>query len=205
MQRYRAMVCSIALAVGVAGCGGGAPSEQVSSTEANSDQAESPLAEDHSGPAHAVYEFLEAVRTGSDQQAGSMFTSLARQKLDEMQLEVAPQGSDTARFDVETDSVEYISEGQGARVKSVWTDLGADGQPESQEITWMLRQEPEGWRIAGMGTKVFDDAPPLYLDFEDVEDILYKQQKLQEEFERRARAQELQATAPPNPEAPAQE
>ena len=197
MERYRAMICLLALTAFSAGCGGGAATEQAST--ATSDEAASDSASDRSGPAYAVYEFLEAVRTGNDDAASSMFTALARQKLEEMDLEVAPQGSDTARFDIETDSIEYLAEGQGARVKSVWIDLGADGQSESQEITWMLRHEAEGWRIAGMGAKVFDDAPPLYLDFEDVEDILYKQRKLQEELVRRARAQDLQATGPQDP------
>lgn len=197
MERYFAIVCLLAISIVVTGCGGGTNSEQASGG-ANG-ESDAPSMADESGPEYALYEFLEAVRTGSDEAAASMFTPLARQKLEEMQMEVAPQGSDTASFKIETDSIEYLADRQGARVKSSWTDLGVDGEPESQEITWMLRRETEGWRIAGMGTRVFDDAPPLYLNFEDVEDMLYKQQELQREIARRIEAHEQQAAQPQNP------
>jgi hypothetical protein len=50
----------------------------------------------------------------------------------------------------------------------------------------MVRREADGWRIAGMATRVFEDQPPLYLNFEDPEDMLRKQQLVAQEIERRS-------------------
>src|SRR5262245_46183091 len=51
-------------------------------------------------PDQAVYDFLEAVRTGNDQKAAEMLSPLARQKTAEKQMVVAPPGSPTAKFTV---------------------------------------------------------------------------------------------------------
>ncbi len=68
-----------------------------------------------------------------------------------------------------------------------WTDIDDEGEPHADEIIWALRHEPEGWRIAGMATKIFEDQPPLLLNFEDPEDMQRKQRLAEEEMERRAR------------------
>ena len=106
-----------------------------------------------------------------------------------MNMVVAPPGSESATFEV--GEVELLSEGdeQGAHVASKWTDLGDDGQPHTDDIVWMLRKEPEGWRIAGMATTVFEGEPPLLLNFEDPQDMQRKQQLAEEEMQRRMRAE----------------
>ncbi len=134
-------------------------------------------------PDKAVFQFLEAVRLGNDATASQMLTNLARQKTAEMQLVVAPPGSDTAKFSV--GEVEFLGE-TGAHVASTWTDIVDDGQAHTDTIVWILRKDPEGWRIAGMGTKLFDDSPPLLLNFEDPEDMIRKQRMAEEEMARRS-------------------
>jgi hypothetical protein len=134
-------------------------------------------------PEVAVAQFLEAVRSGNDEQAASMLTPLARQKTSEIGLQVVPQGSDTASFTV--GEVEYIAE-DGAHVASQWTDVDENHQPHTDPVVWMVRRESDGWRIAGMATKVFDDQPPLFLNFEDPEDMLRKQKLVAEEVQRRS-------------------
>jgi hypothetical protein len=136
------------------------------------------------GPDVAVYEFLEAVRTGDNEKSASMLTDLARERTAQMNLTVAPPGSDTASFKV--GEVEVVSN-ELSRVACTWTDGDEDGKPKSNEIIWVLRREPQGWRIAGMATKIFEDELPLLLDFEDPEDMIRKQQLAEEEIERRAR------------------
>lgn len=174
----------------LAGCGGSG-SESTQATNSNSNVAP---------PEAVVAQFLEAIRTGQDELAGKLLTPLARQKTIEMELEVAPPGSDTASYKVS--EVEYIAE-DGAHVASEWTDIGDDGQPHTDPIIWMVRREADGWRIAGMATRVFEDEPPLYLNFEDPEDMLRKQQLVAEEIERRMGGQgsgeleENRATAAP--------
>jgi hypothetical protein len=129
-------------------------------------------------PDQAVFDFLEAVRTGNDKKVEEMLTPIARQKTTEMQMVVAPPGSATAKFQVK--GVEYVTpEKDGAHVLSTWTDVSDEqGHTRSDDIIWVLRRETEGWRIAGMVTKVFPDQPPLILNFEDPEDMLRKQQLL---------------------------
>lgn len=146
-------------------------------------------AADEGGPAEAVAAFLDAVKNGQDAKANGMLTKLALAETAKMNMVVAPPGSDSASFEV--GEVELLSEGdeQGAQVASKWTDLGDDGLPHTDEIIWMLRKEPEGWRIAGMATTVFENEPPLLLDFENPQDMQRKQQLAEEEMQRRMRAE----------------
>jgi hypothetical protein len=75
----------------------------------------------------------------------------------------------------------------GAYVSSTWTDVGPEGQSHSDQIVWVCRKEPEGWRIAGMVTKLFDSK--LVLNFEDPQDMIRKQQLAEQEMMRRAQQQ----------------
>jgi hypothetical protein len=178
-------------AMGVAGCGG---SDQTPGVSGVAGQARA----EAGGPAEAVHEFLEAVRTGDDEKATMMLTPLARQKTAERGMEVAPQGSDTARFEV--GKVEYLSD-TGARVASTWSDLGGSSERRTDEIVWMLRRESEGWRIAGAAATVFEGEPPLLLNFEDPDEMLRKQELVKQEADRRAQQEGLraqQAEKPPD-------
>lgn len=178
----------------IAGCSqseGEKPAADAPSAEATTQAAAN---DSEGGPAEAVYAFLKAVRDGKDDEANNMLTTLAREETTKMNMVVAPPGSETATFEV--GEVELLSEGdeQGAHVASKWTDVGDDGQPHTDDIIWMLRKQPEGWRIAGMATKVFEDQPPLLLDFENPKDMQRKQQLAEQEMQRRMRA-ELNAEA----------
>jgi len=146
--------------------------------------------ESKAGPDVAVFDFLKAVQTGDDKKAADMLTKLAREKTAEMEMVVAPPGSETASFEV--GQVELL-EDKGAYVSSTWTDVGEDGQPHSDQIVWLVRSEPEGWRIAGMVTKLFESK--LVLNFEDPQDMMRKQQLAEQEMMRRAQQQIQRATA----------
>ena len=143
--------------------------------------SESGAAADAQGAEVVIGEFLAAVRKGDDKRASELLTQVARQKTTEMEMVVAPPGSDTASFKV----LESEVEGSEAQVGTDWTDLDADGRPRTDRIVWMLRHESEGWRICGMATRVFPDLPPIVLNFEDPQDMLRKQQQAEEEIARR--------------------
>jgi len=172
------------------GCGSKTPTEAPATSQAPGDVE---------GPDQAVFRFLEAVRTGDEKMADSMLTPLARKKTQEMEMVVAPPGSATAGFEI--DGVEMIAD-DGAHVSCTWSDTDETGERNSDTIIWMVRREFDGWRIAGMATTVFADQPPLFLNFEDPEDMLRKQQMLQAEIERRSQPAELQASQPENPTDP---
>lgn len=150
------------------------------------DVATDPVA-DMQAAANVVRDFLQAIKSGDETISNELLTPLARQKTSELDMAVAPMGSETANFTV--GEVELPAEGDGelAHVASTWTDIDDDGQEHSDEILWVLRREDEGWRIGGMATKVFEDQPPLLLDFEDPVDMRRKQQLAEAEMERRAR------------------
>lgn len=182
-------LCAVVVGmVGAAGCGQ-SPSESTHGTNSPSERA---AARDPRGPDAVVFDFLEAVRVGNDEFAAQALTLLARQKTAEMDLVVAPPGSETARFSV--NEFELVPDGS-AHVATVWTDVDELGQPRSDEIVWILRQEPEGWRIAGMATKLLDYQVPLILDFEDPEDMLRRQQLAEQEILRRMQEEALQHEA----------
>jgi len=130
-------------------------------------------------PDQAVYDFLEAVRTGNDQKAAEMLSPLARQKTAEKQMVVAPPGSPTAKFTV--GKVKYKpDDNDGAYVSCTWSDVDDQGNTRSDDIVWGVRHEPEGWRIVGMVLQVLPNEEPLVLNFEDTDDMIRKQQMLRD-------------------------
>jgi hypothetical protein len=177
MLRASGLILSVLVLGILAGCGSDtAPAPEAAPAAAAS--------ENKAGPDVAVFEFLKAVQTGDDKKAAEMLTKLAREKTAEMEMVVAPPGSETASFEV--GEVQML-EDRGAYVSSTWTDVGEDGQPHSDQIVWLVRNEPEGWRIAGMVTKLFESK--LVLNFEDPQDMMRKQQLAEQEMLRRAQQQ----------------
>ena len=171
------LAAAIGLALFVGGCGAG----DGSSTSA-----------DGRGPESVMAEFLEAIRQGDDDKASALLTTLARQKTEELEMVVAPPGSETASFKVLAIEIE----GDEAQVGTDWTDLDADGQPRTDRVVWMLRNEADGWRIHGMATRVFADLDPILLNFEDPADMLRKQEQAEAEIARRDAQIEATATTP---------
>jgi hypothetical protein len=189
------------MAVPPAGCGSSkSGSESTADAASNSTPgttAGKSATAEPAGPGEALTAFLEAVRTGNDETATKMFTPLARQKASELGIQVAPRGSDTARFEV--GKVEMVGQ-DGARVVSKWTDLDKTGQPRSDDITWMLRREAEGWRVAGMAATVFKGEAPLLLDFEQPEETMRRLDLLREEVQRRTAKNDPGQDAGPQPQ-----
>ena len=136
------------------------------------------------GPAAVVQVFLEAIRTGNDEQASAMISTVARQKTAALGG-ITPPASDTAKFSL--GKVEYVGE-DGARVASVWTDLDEEGQAQSTETVWVLRKEDEAWRVAGVAAMVFPGEEPLLLNFEDPEDMKRKQEEVRNRLEHSSEA-----------------
>lgn len=134
----------------------------------------------------AVVTFLDAVKRGDDAMARGMLTKVARAKTDELGMSVAPPVADTATYVVR--DCEIVSEtGDVVHVATVWTDVAADGSKSSENVVWVVRLDPEGWRVVGMAMRVFEDMPPLLLNFEDPEDMVAKQEMVAKELEKRAR------------------
>lgn len=114
--------------------------------------------------ARVVHEFLEAVRVGNTETASSRLTPLALQRTNELDLNISPPGSPTARFQV---GAHEMVDAEKAVVESIWTDNDADGNPRDEKITWALKLNAGQWRISGMAADMGPDQPPVVMDFEN--------------------------------------
>jgi len=184
------------------GCGG-PTSNQTGPKAAGDSRDTNPSTETAklTGPAATVHAFLEGARRGDDRAVAAMLTGTARTKMAEYKLPVAPPANDTAQFEL---GEVQMPNGQIARVACRWIEKDPEtGQSQSQDATYLLRNEPEGWRIAGVARMVFPNEPPLLLNYEDPEDMVRQVQMLQAEIARRAQAAESPATARSPDAAPA--
>jgi hypothetical protein len=201
MDRYVAAF-ALAISIGLAGCN--QPSQTADNTtkpnpETQGSQATNPTQPKSNlgaTPETAVSEFLEALRAGNEETAAALLSSLARQETAKIGLTVSPPGSPTAKYTVgkpEMKTDETGKEYVGAHVLSRWTNTDEDGKTRTDDIYWVLRKEPEGWRIVGSVMKVYADKEPLVLNYEDPADM---QRKLQMVHETDAQMENQQSQAP---------
>lgn len=148
---------------------------------------------DGKSPQEVVANFMEAFQKGDAELANAMLTPLAREMTQQHDLVVSPPGSETGSFKI--GDVEEVAE-NGVHVECSWTDVDDAGEEVTEEMIYVVENSDEGWRIAGMIISVFDGEEPLVLDFSDPEDMIRKQQLVEEEMARR----EQQATQGENPD-----
>jgi hypothetical protein len=140
----------------------------------------------------AVLSFLDAIKRGDDAAARGLLTNVARTKTQELGISVAPPVADTATYSV--GDCELVGDSDDlVHVATTWTDVDSEGFKSSENVVWVVRLDPEGWRVVGMATKVFDDLPPLLLNFEDPEDMIAKQEMVAKELQARAQKAAQQA------------
>ncbi len=147
-------------------------------------------------PDAVVSEFLTALRTGDDAMAELLLTTKAREETAKNDLQVLPPGAPTARFEV--GNVQFTPDNQGAWVPCLWTEGAVNGNDESFEITWALRHEPSGWRIAGMATPIAPGQVPLFLNFEDPAEMMAKLDEAQKIARQQNQNEVRQAQQPTN-------
>ncbi len=121
-------------------------------------------------PEQVVEHFLSALQQGSDEQVTGLLTAKARTETAKHDLVVRSPGSPTAKFSV--GALELVS--GGAYVNSQWSETSRDGIAHSFEIIWVLRKQANGWRIAGMATRVAENEQPTYLNFENPQEMIRK-------------------------------
>jgi hypothetical protein len=190
--RFCLAACALAMCVGCSSDSGSATPTDNNQTSARDALDVGPTTaqeaavsmQRHATPGETVTKFLTALKAGDQPRATSMLTVTAQREMAKSEATIQPPGSSTARFQVT--QVEMLGEQQdGAHVLSEWTDTEDDGTVTSHEIVWILRREPSGWAIAGFATRVFDDQPPLILNFEDPQDLQHKRDAVDAEIARR--------------------
>jgi len=195
-MRFRLMLIPMAFlaAVGFSAYLGCTPNKTDDAAGGDADQAtqqQDGSGEKHSNHAHnaetpdgAVLAFLNAVRAGDEETAAAMLTTKARTEMQNAEMYVQPPGSPHAQFTI--GEVRLMPEHGGAHVDSSWTDVVENGDQRTYEITWILRQEQNAWRVAGMSTRLFSNQPPLVLNFEDPADMQAQVQQANAEMARRS-------------------
>jgi hypothetical protein len=146
-----------------------------------------------------VSDFLNALRRGDDVKAKSLLTKVARQKAEEQNRTVAPGASDSAKIEVDDATFPAPDEHEIAHVPARWIDQDEMGKPQISKATWVCRLEPEGWRVAGSALYVFDGEDPIFMNFEDPEDMERHRQMMNEEIERRSKATSPARSSGENP------
>jgi len=124
-------------------------------------------------PAEVVDRFLNALREGEQETAEHLLTRKAREETAKRNLSVQPPGSPSIKFQIV--GTEFLgADNNAAHVVSTWSEPSSDGSLTDYEIVWALRRQDDGWRIAGMATKLVENQPAIFLNFEDPEDMLAK-------------------------------
>lgn len=188
MLQHRGLAGLLAVALGAAsGCGSSTESEPrpIAAKKAAEAQAAAAEAPDPESVRQVVRGFLAAIQAGDAEGARTMLTPLTREKTAELGVDVAPPGSPKARFEI--GEVQFKG-ADGAYVATQWIDDDGQGGQRADDVVWMVRRVEEGWRICGLGAKVFDDQPPLFLNFENPHEMARKQAAVEAERIRRTQA-----------------
>ena len=166
--------CLVMVAIPLLGCSGGQAVSAPTSTAVEPAKA-------------AVASFLDAVKRGDDAAARGMLTKVAAAKTKEMGISVAPPVPASATYSIR--ECEIVGDSEDLmHVATTWTDTDADGFTTTDNVVWVVRLDPEGWRVVGMAMRVFDDMPPLLLNFEDPADMVAKQELVAAELHKRLQA-----------------
>jgi len=147
-------------------------------------------------PEQVVSTFLAALKAGDEATTAALLTGKAREETAKHEIAVAPQSAPGATYTVSPGKV-LEENPNGAHVSSVWTETYQDGSI-TYEIVWVLRKQPEGWRIAGMALELIPNQPPQFLNFEDPQDMMRKHEEaLAVQQQAAAAAQAQTAQNPP--------
>ncbi len=118
-------------------------------------------------PAQTVAIFLDSLRKGDEQAANGVLTTLARQELAKTAYVIQPLGTPAGQYQIGRVGFPY-PEKNIALVECTWTEPAAEGGiAEVMDIVCEVQQEPEGWRISGIGVTIPGTDQALVLDFED--------------------------------------
>jgi hypothetical protein len=129
-----------------------------------------------------VTDFLNAWRRGDEAKAKALLTEVARQKHEGQPI--TPPADDSVK--VEVDEVSFPTpEHDIAHVLTRWIDQDEMGQPRTNRLQWVCRLESQGWRVGGFAAYVFEGEDPVFMNFEDPEDMERHRDMMNEEIKRR--------------------
>jgi hypothetical protein len=152
----------------------------------------SPASTGEEAIAEVVQQFLDGVRTADAETTNRLLTPKALEQTTAYDMEIAPPGSPTAKFEI--GAIEIVKPDR-AVAETVWRDVDPDGKPFEDNMTWALKMIDNEWRICGMAAEIGPDQEPIVLDFEDPTEILRLQKN--RSAQQTPGETPLQATQPP--------
>ncbi len=160
-----------------AGCGGGSSAAPTAAAGANQSTTSSApqgstaeVVQSGIGtePAQCVAIFLDSLRSGDETAANGVLTSKARAELAKTAYEMQPLGTPQGQFKIGRVGYPFPEDKTVALVECEWAEPPVEGQePLLMDIVCEVHQEPEGWRISGLGVNIPGSEETLVLDFED--------------------------------------
>lgn len=192
MKRILVISVGVLLSLGLLGCGGKPAASNEGATEAEeaaemaaaeaADQAEGSAASPaivslpaDTPPDEVVSAFLEARKGGDTKTTAALLTSMARSETAKHKIDVNGEALPELQFQVA--KPKYLKNQKGAHVSSIWMELLPDGSTAKYEVVWVLRKETAGWRVAGFAAELTPGAETQFLNFEDPQDMIQKQQE----------------------------
>ncbi len=113
--------------------------------------------------------FVRYLSVGNRSMAEQMLTPAALATTSRAQLQLEPVGGPMAKYEMQPPRF-ATNKKKLCQIDCCIKDEVDDHAIETQ-ITWICRQQKEGWRIAGMMVEVAPEQPKDYLSFENVEDV----------------------------------
>jgi hypothetical protein len=182
-MRCAILVGAFLVGLGLIGCGGtttptgqNGPSADPNATTVAAKPAGKPVSVPaNATPDQVVSVFLDALRGGDQATTAALLTAKALTETSQRNLSVCPQATPNMQYQV-TKSEVLPENPSGAHVNVTWSETYPDGTV-SYEVVWVLRKQPEGWRVAGMAIELVPGQGLAFLNFEDPDDMIRKQEE----------------------------
>lgn len=165
-----------------AGCGGGGADTPPQTTNATATSVAANTPDDASAEASSVTViadgveteaaqcvaiFLDSLRRGDERAANGVLTAKSREELAKTAYVIQPLGTPQGKYNIGRVGFPYEDKSV-ALVECTWLEPPTAGQEQiSMDIVCEVHEEPEGWRISGIGVTIPGTEEALVLDFED--------------------------------------
>ncbi len=146
-------------------------------------QQTAPIVDPSTDPTTVTSKYLGYLREADSNADGliaanNLLTTEAREATREANVDVSLPGSPNSKYVVH--QAKYVTnEKNVAHVMTSWTDT-VDEQAYEYDVTWVLKKNLAGWRVAGMITNGAAPGESIVFNFEDAADITNKGSELAE-------------------------
>ncbi len=127
------------------------------------------LPEEKASPQEVCQRFMELLRSGNRVTAENLLTRAALTATSKAGLQLEPMGGPTAVFEMGGTRFATIKE-ELAHVDCEIVEQ-INGQEVRSEITWMMRKQRQGWRVAGLLVEMETGQSKDLLSFENETDV----------------------------------